>query len=145
MSEQNEPSILDRALRRARAERDRRVDVSVESVGLVLHCRIPADSAEIERLKANAERIEKGRVANTHLNRSVVALCVESIDIDGEPLTDASGEPLNFRDPQLWRMLGADVESSKDAVVALLASDGHIARVANRLLSEAGYTEDPFD
>lgn len=141
----SEQSILDRALARARAQRDKRVEISVESVGLMLHCRIPADSAEIERIKAKAEGIEKGRVVNTHLNRGVVALCVESIDIDGEQLTDANDEPLNFRDPALWKMLGDDVQGAKDAVVALLATDGNISRVAGRLLEEAGFSADPFD
>ena len=140
-----EQTLIDAAVARARKARDRRVEIRIDTLGVALTCRIPADGQEIERLGKAAQRIEKGAVQGTNFNRAVVALLTESIRIEGQEIADASGNPLTFSDPALWKMLGADVHDSKGAVVALLGTDGNISRVSSQLIDEGGYTEADAD
>lgn len=145
-------SILQSVLDKARAERDRFIEVPVESLGLVLTCRIPADGQEVERARNAARRVEKGAVAGTHFNRILVAQFTEKIAVGDVVLSDSDGLALTFRDPDLWRMISNDdlpVSDQKTAVWALLGTDGNIGTVAMRIVKEGGYgdedaADDPF-
>ena len=144
-TESTEQTLIAAAVARARKARDRRVDIRIDTLGVGLTCRIPADGQEIERLGKAAQRIEKGAVQGTNFNRAVVALLTESIRIEGIEIVDDAGNPLTFTDPALWKMLGPDVHDSKGAVVALLGTDGNISRVSSQLIDEGGYTDGDAD
>lgn len=134
-----EQSLLNAALSRARAARDRRIDVYLESMGLWLTCRVPADGRELERLQNAAARVEKGAVRGTEFNRAVVATFTEIIRVDGLELTDDDGNTVAFNDPKLWKMCGPEVQDSKSCVVAILGTDGAIANAAQQLIEYGGY------
>lgn len=134
-------TILQAAMSRAQARLHRSVTVTVDD-HLTLVCDLPTNGLEVERLKAAAERLDKGRATGTNFARALVALCTASIEIDGSPVV-LDDEVVSFRDPPLWRALG--VSTSKDAVVALIGADGDIARVAARLMEEGGWGESDED
>lgn len=121
----------------ARAKRTIRL-ANPEDAAQVFVCRIPTDGMELDRLQTAAEKADRGRGTNVHFCRAVVAACVEQIEDAGQVL-EIDGTTVNFRDPELQAAL--QVPSAKDAVVALVGSDGVIVALANRLIEEAGYTD----
>ena len=131
-------SILEGMKARAAARAKRTVRVpNPEDAAQVFVCRVPTDGIELDRLQSAAEKVDKGRGANVHFCRAVVAACVESIE-DGGQVLEIGGQAVNFRDPELQDAL--QVASAKDAVVALIGTDGVIVGLANHLIEEAGYT-----
>lgn len=125
-------------IQRRAAERSKRTIrlVNPEDAAQVFVARVPTDGMEIERLRAAAERADRGKAAGVHFSRALVALCVEQIEDAGE-VVELNDTPVTFRDPELWAELG--VKSAKDAVVALIGSDGVISALADKLVEEAGY------
>ena len=122
----------------ARAKRTIRLP-NPEDQGQVFVCRVPTDGMELDRLHKAAAREKQG--AETHLARAVVAACVESIE-DGGRVLEVDGLVVNFRDPELQNAL--QVANAKEAVVALIGSDGIIAAMAKHLIEEAGYADGMF-
>jgi hypothetical protein len=132
-------SLLEGMKARAAARSRRTIRLSnPEDAGQVFVCRVPTDGMELDRLQSAAEKADKGRGANVHFCRAVVAACVESIE-DGGQVLEIGGVAVNFRDPELQDALS--VPSAKDAVVALIGTDGVIVGLANKLIEEAGYSD----
>ena len=132
-------SMLEGMKARAAARSRRTIRLTnPEDAGQVFVCRVPTDGMELDRLQSAAEKVDKGRGANVHFCRAVVAACVESIEDCGVVL-EIGGVAVNFRDPELQAALG--VASAKDAVVALVGTDGVVVGMANKLIAEAGYTD----
>lgn len=104
-----------------------------------LLCNVPTDMAAIEKLQAAAKTIDKGRAQATHFARALVASQTVEIRIGGE-LVAVDGEPVSFRDPELWPEL--DVADAKSAVVELIGTDGDVLTIAAELMSEAGFGGD---
>lgn len=133
-------SLLDDMKARAAARAKRTIRVSnPEDAAQVFVCRVPTDGMELDRLETAAGKLDRGRGKNVHFCRAVVAACVEQIE-DGGKVLEIDGQAVNFRDPELQEALG--VASAKDAVVALIGTDGVVVGLANYLIEEAGYTAD---
>lgn len=133
-------SLLEEMKARAAARAKRTIRLAnPEDAGQVFICRVPTDGMEYDRIQKAAEREKKG--SEVHLVRAVVAAYVESIE-DGGRVLEIDGTPVNFRDPELQNAL--QVASAKDAVVALIGSDGIIASLAKSLVQEAGYMDGAY-
>jgi hypothetical protein len=95
--------------------------------------------AAVEKMQAAAKSVDKGKATATHFARALVAAQTVEIRIDGK-VVDVAGEPVSFRDPELWPEVGA--ADAKGAVVALIGADGDILSIASELMTEAGFGSD---
>lgn len=57
--------------------------------------------------------------------------------MDGEPVTNAAGQPLTFRDPELQAMVGA--RDAHDAVAKLYIQAGHAHRTGLSVIAYCGW------
>ena len=135
-------SLLEQARARAAARRERQVTITIPELDIELLCDVPTDSFAIERMQKAAAKIDKGRGTATHFARALVAAQTREIRISGE-LVEVDGDPVGFRDPELWPELG--VSDAKSAVVELVGADGDILAVASELMTEAGFGADDED
>lgn len=136
-------SLLEQARARAAARRERQVTITIPELGLDLVCDVPTDMAVVERMQNEAKKFDKGQARATHFARALVASQTREIRIDGELLT-VDGEPVAFRDPELWPELPG-ASDAKSAVVELVGADGDILAVASELMTEAGFGADDED
>lgn len=136
------PSLLEQARARAAARRSRQVTIGLDELAIELLCDVPTDLAAVEKIRADAKRFDKGKAVMTHFSRALVAAQTVEIRIAGE-LVRVDGEPVSFRDPELWPELQA--VDAKSAVTALLGADGDIVYVAGRLMNEAGLSVEDGD
>ena len=132
-------SLLDQAKARAAARRARRHTVSLDELAIELVCDVPTNFEDIEKLQAAAKAINR-KAWVAHYARALVAAQTREIRIAGELVADSSGLPLAFNDPELWPRL--DVLTAKDAVIALIGSDGDILDVSKELVAEGGFVGD---
>jgi len=135
-------SLLEQARARAAARRERQVTITLPELELDLVCDVPTDMAVVERMQSEAKKFDKGQARATHFARALVAAQTREIRISGE-LVEVDGDPVGFRDPELWPELG--VSDAKSAVIELIGSDGDILFVASDLMAEAGFGADDED
>ena len=135
-------SLLEQARARAAARRERQVTITLPELELDLACDVPTDMAVVERMQSEAKKFDKGQARATHFARALGAAQTREIRISGE-LVEVDGDPVGFRDPELWPELG--VSDAKSAVVELVGADGDILAVASELMAEAGFGADDED
>ena len=135
-------SLLEQARARAAARRERQVTITIPELEMDLLCNVPTDMASIEKMQSAAKAVDKGRAMATNFARALVAAQTVEIRIDGELVT-VDGEPVSFRDPELWPDLG--VADPKSAVVELIGADGDVLMIASELMTEAGFARDDED
>lgn len=98
--------------------------------------RLPVDRSELAPFFDRAEKAAK-RKQRYNFDAAVLATFMISMSNMGRPIQDDDGTPLTVRDRGVLDLL--DAASPSEAVRTLYGSDGIVAAVAEKLLSEAGY------
>lgn len=130
-------SILEKAKADAEALAAEQLTIEVDELGIELTCVVPSNGLFVESLAAKAKK------SGTRMARALVGAQTRLISIHGVQIDDEeTGEPLRFSDPALWKALG--VQSTVEAVTALLGSDIVIARVAKRIIDDVDEDADPI-
>jgi len=97
--------------------------------------RLPVDRSELAPFFERAEKAAK-RKQKYSFDAAVLATLMIEMSNMGETVADSSGN-LTVRDPSVMTLLGAD--SPSEAIRVMYGSDGIVAAVAEKLMSEAGY------
>ncbi len=98
--------------------------------------RLPLDRSELAPFFDRAAKAEK-RKQKYSFDAAVLAMFNVSLANMGEELADSAGTLLTVRDKAVMGLL--DALSPSEAIRTMYGSDGIVAAVAEKLLSEAGY------
>jgi len=98
--------------------------------------RLPVDRSELAPFFDRAAKAEK-RKAKYNFDAAVLATFMIAMSNLGRPIEDEDGTALTVRDRSVLELF--DAVSPSEAIRTLYGSDGIVAAVAEKLLSEAGY------
>ena len=130
-------SLADRIKADIAARRTRTVDLThLDSPLWSITYRLPDDGFIVDDLRQKAHKKDKGKGAEVHFSRALLAYFCERITFEGNVLED-EGHELTFRDIALQDMV--DAPTATDAVNKLYGSDAAVTVIAMKLLDEAGY------
>jgi len=130
------------AMSESAARRARRVRVTdPDAPAWTVTYRVPHDSTQIASLRRRAQARADSRSADRDtawrdMAASILAIHCERVECHGALAAGDDGQPLTWRDPGLWAVLG--VASSVDAVLAAYGSDAVVDRISAALLAESG-------
>ena len=103
--------------------------------------RVPVDRSEFAPLYDKEEKAAR-RKQKYPLDAAMLAMFCEEVWFEEEQVTDDTGVPLTFRDPELLVLLGDPAGQASDAPKLVYGSDGIVSAVLKQLMDAAGYGSD---